>query len=115
MEHELENLDPALEAPLKIARKVAEKHGYALNPDPTQLRRLLKQLADNKANFGRYFCPCKQHYPLQPDNDPVCPCSTFHEEIKQQGNCVCHLFFDPEAAERARQRPGLLANVTCPG
>jgi len=107
--------DPALLAPLAYAWKIAERHGYTLNPDQGQLQRLARLLAENKANHGRYFCPCKQSYPLDPGADPVCPCPTFKDEIRDQGHCVCHLFFDPEAAERARERPGLLANVTCPG
>jgi len=110
-----DDVDPVLRAPLAFASKVANKHGYVLNPDPKQVERLARHLADNKANHGRYFCPCKQHFPVQPDEDPVCPCPTFHDEIRTQGHCVCHLFYSPEAAENARNRPGLLADVTCPG
>ncbi len=115
MENESESIDQVSRDPLTFAGKIAKRFGYTLNPDEVHLRRLGNHLAENKANHGRYFCPCKQHYPLQPDVDPVCPCSTFHDEIKQQGHCECHLFYDPEAAQRAERRPGLLANVTCPG
>ena len=110
-----EGIDPAQKEALAFAEKIAEKLGYVLNPDEVHLRRLAGHLAENKAKYGRYFCPCKQNYPLQPESDPVCPCSTFREEIERQGHCECHLFFDPEAAERVRKRPGLLATVTCPG
>lgn len=107
--------DAALRNVLRFTRKTAEKHGLELNPDEAQLRRLLKSLADNKTNHGKPYCPCKQHFPLQRDADPVCPCPTFRREVETQGHCVCHLFFSPEAAERLRKRPGLLAGVTCPG
>ena len=107
--------DPALQAPLAMATKVADRAGLVLNPDHAQLHRLIKHLADNKANFGKYFCPCKQNYPLQPDSDPVCPCGPFRDEVRAQGHCECHLFYDPEAAERMKARPGLLAGVACPG
>jgi ferredoxin-thioredoxin reductase catalytic chain len=113
-EHD-EITDPALRAPLAMASKVAERLGYVLNPDLAQLRRLIEHLAENRANHGKFFCPCKQNYPLQPECDPICPCGTFREEIENQGHCECHLFFAPEAAERVKQRPGLLAGVTCPG
>jgi ferredoxin-thioredoxin reductase catalytic subunit len=98
-----------------FVRHVTDRHGYAVNPDAVQFQRLVRHLDENKAKHGRYFCPCKQHYPLQPDSDPVCPCAALHDEIKQQGHCECHLFFSPEAAMAVERRPGLLANVTCPG
>jgi len=108
-------MDPDQRDALVFAERIAARLGYALNPDEAHLNRLARHLADNKANHGRYFCPCKQNYPLEPESDPVCPCSTFRDEIEQQGHCECHLFFHVEAAERVRRRPGLLATVTCPG
>jgi ferredoxin-thioredoxin reductase catalytic subunit len=107
--------DAALRPVLGFATRIAERHGYELNPDVAHLERLARHLTENKARHGRFFCPCKQSYPLLPDVDPVCPCEDFHDEIGRQGHCECHLFFSPEAAERVRQRPGLLATVTCPG
>lgn len=115
MDQDDQDTNTDLDAPLRFARKVAEKHDLELNPDAAQLHRLARSLADNKANHGRYYCPCKQHFPLRPEEDPVCPCPTFREEVEAQGHCVCHLFFSIEAAERLRRRPGLLAGVTCPG
>lgn len=108
-------IDPTLQPSLQFAKKIAEKNGYELNPNRTQLNRLCTHLAENKENWGRFFCPCKQHYPVNPETDPVCPCPTFRDEINQQGHCECHLFYSPEAAEQAKKRPGLLADVTCPG
>jgi ferredoxin-thioredoxin reductase catalytic chain len=107
--------DDTLKPVLSFATKIAERHGYELNPDATQLERLARHLTENKAKHGRTYCPCKQNYPLRPETDPVCPCADFHEEIRRQGHCECHLFLSSEAAERLRQRPGLLATVTCPG
>jgi ferredoxin-thioredoxin reductase catalytic subunit len=107
--------EPDLQKWLNFARKIADKNGYDLNPDVTQLNRLFRHLAENRKNYGKSFCPCKQHFPVQPNIDPVCPCSTFHDEIEQQGHCECHLFYSQEAAEQRRKRPGLLAGVTCPG
>ena len=100
---------------LAFARRTAEKFGYVLNPDAVHLARLAGHLARNKAEHGRYYCPCKQHYPVRPESDPVCPCAEFRDEIARRGHCECHLFYDPEAARRRKERPGLLATVTCPG
>jgi ferredoxin-thioredoxin reductase catalytic subunit len=112
---ENEKTTRSLRLALEFAKKVAEKNTYELNPNEAQLQNLVRHLADNKAKHGRYFCPCKQHYPLQPENDPVCPCFTFHDEIKDQGYCECHLFYNRDAALQAKSRPGLLADVACPG
>jgi ferredoxin-thioredoxin reductase catalytic subunit len=80
--------EPDLQKWLNFARKIADKNGYDLNPDVTQLNRLFRHLAENRKNYGKSFCPCKQHFPVQPNIDPVCPCSTFHDEIEQQGHCA---------------------------
>ena len=109
------NLDQPGKDAVAFAGKIADRLGYVLNPDEAHLGRLAEHLAKNKAEHGRYFCPCKQSYPLETDRDPVCPCSTFRDEIAGQGHCECALFFDPDAAARARERPGLLAGVSCPG
>jgi len=100
---------------LEYLRNVAQRFGYALNPDGKSLYRLVAQMARTKQEHGKYFCPCKQHYPLDIKADPICPCNTFKDEIAHQGHCECHLFFDIEAAVQAKRRPGLLATVTCPG
>jgi len=72
-------------------------------------------MAENKRKYGRYFCPCKQHYPVKPGIDPICPCESFRDEISRDGHCECHIFFDEAAEVQAKRRPGLLATVTCPG
>ena len=96
------NQDPeqnsSFQIPLDNSRKIAERFGYELNPDQSQLNQLIQHLTDNKANYGKYYCPCKQSYPVNPEKDPVCPCPDFREEIEKQGHCECHLFYSPEAA-----------------
>ncbi len=100
---------------LSYLNKIAQRFGYQLNPDVKALNRLVEHLSKMKLESGKYFCPCKQHYPLDPKTDPVCPCNTFKDEIANQGHCECHLFFDKDAAIQAKRRPGLLAAVDCPG
>jgi ferredoxin-thioredoxin reductase catalytic subunit len=96
-------------------QSVAGQHGLVLNPNDNALNRLANSLGDSLRKNGAYFCPCKQHYPIDKQRDPTCPCPTFLTEIKQNGSCDCHLFFDIDTATRNRERLGLLATVTCPG
>jgi len=100
---------------LDYLKKVADRLGYVLNPNEKGLYRIVKYMAENKVKFGRYFCPCKQHYPVDQSADPVCPCPTFEDEIALNGHCECHIFFNAAAAENIRNSEGLLSTVTCPG
>jgi ferredoxin-thioredoxin reductase catalytic subunit len=95
--------------------KVAKKFGYVLNPNEKSLGLITSYLDKNKQSFGKYYCPCKQHHPVDVKQDPICPCSTFKDEIEKNGFCECHVFFEEEAAEKARKSAGLLSTVTCPG
>lgn len=108
-------MDEPFNTALEYTKRVAQRFGYTLNPDEGSLNRLIAQMAKIKEQHGRYFCPCKQHHPIDIKRDPICPCDTFKDEISNQGHCECHLFFDIEAAVQAKRRPGLLATVTCPG
>jgi len=100
---------------LEYLIKVAARFGYVLNPNEKALGLITGYLAENKMKYGKYFCPCKQHFPIEIENDPLCPCPSFRDEIKSNGFCECHVFFDRSAAEKASRRTGLLATVTCPG
>ncbi len=108
------NIDP-VNAALDYLQNVAKCFNYAINPDDKALRRVVSYMAENKRRFGNYYCPCKQHYPLDQQVDPVCPCKPFRDEIKRDGHCECHVFFDKTAATSIKNRTGLLATVTCPG
>lgn len=108
------NVDPVGSA-LDYLGKVAKRFDYVLNPDDKALNRVVGYMAKNKAEFGKYYCPCKQHYPLDTKADPVCPCESFRAEISRDGHCECHVFFDQVAAASIEHRTGLLATVTCPG
>ncbi len=95
--------------------RIAGRLGYVLNPDDTALSRVVRHMAENKRRYGKYYCPCKQHYPVETGTDPTCPCAAFKEEIARDGHCECHIFFDPDAAKDLVKNPGLLATVACPG
>jgi len=108
-------MDEALQKTLSYLKAVADKLGYVLNPNDKALSQTASYMAANKQTYGRRFCPCKQHYPVDQSVDPVCPCPEFQDEIIRDGHCECHIFFDKAAAVQAKRRPGLLATVTCPG
>jgi ferredoxin-thioredoxin reductase catalytic subunit len=79
------------------ARLVGDELGYVLNPDIERTLKVSNLLARNFAEFGKYYCPCKQSHPLDPEKDVLCPCPTLREEVDKEGHCFCRLFFRPEA------------------
>ena len=98
---------------LQYLKKVANLFGYVLNPNEEALNRVSQSLTENRIEYGKNYCPCKRHYPLDKELDPLCPCATFKEEIAQNGHCECHIFFNTDMAEKYKQRTGLLSTVTC--
>jgi ferredoxin-thioredoxin reductase catalytic subunit len=79
-------------ANIERARQVGEKLGYVLNPDIERTLKVSNLLARNFAEFGKYYCPCKQSHPLDPAKDVLCPCPTIHDEVARDGHCFCRLF-----------------------
>jgi ferredoxin-thioredoxin reductase catalytic chain len=83
----------ALEQVTRMAERCAEKSGFALQPDPAQLRYVLNGLAENLMKYGKAYCPCR---PVTGDVDKdrpnICPCRTHREEIRRAGACECGLF-----------------------
>ena len=100
---------------LEFLKKVADRLGYVLNPDEKALNRVAQSMTKIRIEYGKNYCPCKRHYPIKEELDPLCPCATFEVEIAQNGHCECHVFFNAEMAEQYGRRSGLLATVTCPG
>lgn len=104
-----------LKATLAYLQSVASKLGLALNPDEKALSRTASYMAANVEKYGKRYCPCKQHHPVDETADPICPCKEFRDEIKADGHCECHIFWDADAAIKAKTKPGLLATIACPG
>ena len=80
---------------IERARKVGAELGYVLNPDIERTLKVSNLLARSFAEFGKYYCPCKQSHPLDPAKDVLCPCPTLADEITKDGHCFCRLFFKP--------------------
>lgn len=83
-------------ANVERARLVGAGLGYVLNPDTERTLKVSNLLARNFAEHGKYYCPCKQSHPLDPEKDVVCPSPTVHEEVAKDGHCFCRLFFRPD-------------------
>ena len=78
---------------LERAEDIAERTGYIINPDMERVRKVIGLMTMNFMETGKYFCPCKQSHPLDPENDVVCPCTEIHQEVEKDGNCFCRLFY----------------------
>ena len=74
-------------------KKIADAKNYILNPDQARVEKVVGLMTLNSQEFGKYYCPCKQSKPLDPNKDVLCPCSQIDEEITRDGNCFCKLFF----------------------
>jgi ferredoxin-thioredoxin reductase catalytic subunit len=85
---------------IERARQVGAKLGLVLNPDEARTLKVSTLLAKNHAEFGEYYCPCKQSEPLDPAKDVVCPCPTLRDELARYGHCFCRLFYTPAAAAK---------------
>lgn len=78
---------------LRRVEKIAKENCYALNPDQERLQKVVGLMTMNHNEFGKYYCPCKQSHPLNPDADVLCPCPPLAEEVQKDGYCFCKLFF----------------------
>lgn len=74
-------------------KKIAESQEVILNPDEERLKKVVGLMTMNFNEFGKYYCPCKQSHPLDPDKDLLCPCSELKDEVTKDGHCFCKLFY----------------------
>ncbi len=93
-------------------KRFAEKKGLVFNSNQDWVEQIIRLMANNYLEYKKYYCPCKQHHPLDPEKDAVCPCSDLDNEIKKDGHCHCRLFYRLDA-ETARMN--ILETITCPG
>ena len=78
---------------LERINKMAAEKGYVLNPDQERLQKVVGLMTMNKSEFGKYYCPCKQSHPLDPNKDVLCPCPPLADEVEKDGYCFCKLFY----------------------
>jgi carbon-monoxide dehydrogenase catalytic subunit len=80
---------------LKFSQEYAKKAGFKLNPDKKQLSYVIKGLKKNEDKYGERYCPCRLVTGnFEEDRIIICPCIYHTQEIKDQGHCLCRLFFD---------------------
>lgn len=74
-------------------QKIADSKNYILNPDKARVEKVIGLMTMNQQQFGKYYCPCKQSHPLDQVKDTTCPCLQLDQEVANDGNCYCRLFF----------------------
>ncbi len=75
-------------------KKIAEEKGFLLNADEERVKKVVGLMTMNFNEFSKYYCPCKQSHPLEPDKDVICPCSCMKSEVEKDGHCYCRLFYE---------------------
>lgn len=93
-------------------KKICEKKGYIFNPNQDWVDQVIRLMANNQREYGKYFCPCKQHYPVDIKEDIVCPCPTLEQEVTDDGCCHCRLFCKKDFK---KEKFDILETITCPG
>lgn len=93
-------------------KRICEKKGYIFNPNQDWVKQVIMLMTNNFNETGKYFCPCKQHYPVDTKTDVVCPCPTIDQEIVDKGCCHCRLFCKTGFK---KEKFDILETITCPG
>lgn len=78
----------------KWAKEYAASKGWHLNENDKQLGAVLKGLARNTVRLGEQYCPCRMRTgDKETDKEIICPCIYHEDELENDGNCHCRLFF----------------------
>lgn len=79
------------------AAEYAASKDWHLNPNDKQLDAVLKGLARNTVRLGERYCPCRMRTgDEETDREIICPCIFHEDELANDGNCHCRLFFRDE-------------------
>ncbi|MFH1585923.1 MAG: ferredoxin-thioredoxin reductase catalytic domain-containing protein, partial [archaeon] len=72
----------------------AEENGLKLNDNEKVVEGIINGLLKNKENNGEAYCPCRMVTgDKEKDKAIICPCIYHKQEIKDQGHCMCRLFW----------------------
>lgn len=55
---------------------------------------IIKQLQENKKKYGKSYCPCVN--PQFYNEDSICPCKDFRENVSIGKECHCGLWIKEE-------------------
>lgn len=82
-----------------FVHRVAERGGFAVNPDTEFTENLIKGLTRNVNRYGYYACPCRDASgDRSADRDICCPCVYNDADQRDYGQCFCALFVSGEKA-----------------
>jgi ferredoxin-thioredoxin reductase catalytic subunit/glutaredoxin len=74
-------------------QKFSRKKGASLNPDTAITKKLVEGLLENQKRYGYWACPCRlASGNRQEDNDIVCPCDYWEQDVAEFGACYCGLY-----------------------
>jgi ferredoxin-thioredoxin reductase catalytic subunit len=87
-------MEEKIEQLMKEYEKYAKENGFQLNPDKKALERILSGLLKNEAKYGAKYCPCRRvSGDKEEDAKKICACIWHKDEIKNNGHCLCQLYF----------------------
>ena len=92
--------DEAYNENFKRLEKIVNERGYVFNPDAKRLNKVVGLMTRNYREFGNFYCPCKQHHPLDQKVDTLCPCEELDKEINDFGYCTCRVFYRRDDKEK---------------
>lgn len=69
-----------------------------LNEDRELVKEICAALRENKKLYGKPYCPCvpSYKYATQNEQDYVCPCKDFRENVDMGEMCHCGLYIKEE-------------------
>ena len=85
--------DKAYKKNFSRLERIAGEKKYGFNTDKERVNKVVGLMTKNFKEFRDYYCPCKQHHPLDREADPLCPCEELNSEIDENGHCICRLFY----------------------
>lgn len=87
----------SLEQTRLFTRMVAQKQGWALNPEESFYETLVQGLTTNFNRYGYYLCPCRDSDgSREADKKAICPCVWARLDVPEFGNCYCALYLSRE-------------------
>jgi len=90
---------------LRFSLDYAKKAGFVLNKDKKELSAVIKGLKKNEEKHGFRFCPCRVATGnFDEDKIIICPCIYHKQEIKDNGHCLCRLFFSKDYYKKKRKK-----------
>ena len=72
---------------------------FKITEDIELKKEILQGLKDNQEKYGKRYCPCVN--PSEYNDDYVCPCKDFKENVKPGESCHCGLYIKEKEKTQA--------------